>query len=114
VDCIDRPEVNAQQRTTASDRSIRWAQRLLDDDPEASARDAGLSYVATPGTRGFRREKRANGFRLSAMDGGAVPPAVRSRVSALVIPPAWHDVWIAPTSTCHLQVTGRDAAGRKQ
>ena len=40
--------------------------------------------------------------------------AVRDRVHALTIPPAWHDVWIAPTSACHIQVTGRDAAGRKQ
>jgi DNA topoisomerase-1 len=31
-----------------------------------------------------------------------------------VLPPAWRDVWIAPTSACHLQATGRDAAGRKQ
>lgn len=43
-----------------------------------------------------------------------MPAAVRERVRALVIPPAWRDVWIAPTATCHLQVTGRDAAGRKQ
>lgn len=113
VDCISSFEVN-RLGTTASDTSIRWAQRLLDDDPEASARDAGLRYVATPGIGGFRLEKGARGFRLSSTDGGTVPPAVRDRVAALVIPPAWQQVWIAPTNTCHLQVTGRDAAGRKQ
>jgi len=32
----------------------------------------------------------------------------------LVIPPAWTDVWIAPSPKAHLQATGRDAAGRKQ
>ena len=95
-------------------RSIQWAQRLLDDDPEASARGVGLRYIATPGSGGFRREKSGRSFRLSAIEGGAVPRAVRDRVRALVIPPAWHDVWIAPTGACHLQVTGRDAAGRKQ
>jgi DNA topoisomerase-1 len=87
---------------------------LLDDDPEASARDARLRYVTTPGVGGFRREKRGRGSRLVAVEGGRVAAAVRERVRALVIPPAWQDVWIAPTAACHLQVTGRDAAGRKQ
>lgn len=103
-----------RQRITAAKGSIIWAQRLLDDDPQASARDARLSYLATPGIGGFRREKRGRGFRLIASDGGRVPSTVRDRVRALVIPPAWQDVWIAPTGACHLQVTGRDAAGRKQ
>ncbi|HEY6724999.1 MAG TPA: DNA topoisomerase IB [Polyangiaceae bacterium] len=103
-----------RQSAAASENSIRWAQRLLDDDPEASARAARLRYLATPGVGGFRREKSGRGFRLIASEGGRVPPEVRDRVHALVIPPAWRDVWIAPTSACHLQVTGRDAAGRKQ
>jgi len=62
-----------------------------------------------------RRRRPACSFvRRLIADGGAVPPAVRARVRTLVIPPAWQDVWIAPTGTCHLQVTRRDAAGRKQ
>jgi DNA topoisomerase-1 len=36
------------------------------------------------------------------------------RIRALVIPPAWTDVWIAPRPNCHIQATGRDAKGRKQ
>lgn len=103
-----------KQISAASKNSIRWAQRLLDDDPVASAHAARLRYVATPGTGGFRREKRGRNLRLVAVDGGAVPAEVRARVRALVIPPAWQDVWIAPSTSCHLQVTGRDAAGRKQ
>jgi DNA topoisomerase-1 len=31
-----------------------------------------------------------------------------------VIPPAWEDVWICTNPDGHLQVTGRDARGRKQ
>jgi len=31
-----------------------------------------------------------------------------------VIPPAWSDVWICPMPEGHLQVTARDARGRKQ
>jgi DNA topoisomerase I len=36
------------------------------------------------------------------------------RIRALVIPPAWEDVWICPDPRGHLQATGRDARGRKQ
>jgi DNA topoisomerase-1 len=36
------------------------------------------------------------------------------RIQALVIPPAWKDVWICPDPRGHLQAVGRDARGRKQ
>ena len=36
------------------------------------------------------------------------------RIRALVLPPAWTDVWISTDPRAHLQATGRDAAGRKQ
>ncbi|HEX8297852.1 MAG TPA: hypothetical protein VF594_01725, partial [Rubricoccaceae bacterium] len=38
----------------------------------------------------------------------------RARAEALVLPPAWTQVWIAPDPRGHLQATGRDARGRKQ
>ena len=41
-------------------------------------------------------------------------PEVRARAKALVIPPAWTDVWIAPYANGHVQATGLDAAGRRQ
>src|SRR5204863_4410357 len=37
-----------------------------------------------------------------------------ARIAALVIPPAWRDVWISPSATAKLQATGVDAAGRRQ
>ncbi|HWA59251.1 MAG TPA: hypothetical protein VG692_18505 [Gemmatimonadales bacterium] len=40
--------------------------------------------------------------------------AARRRCLALVIPPAWTEVWICPDPTGHIQVTARDARGRKQ
>ncbi len=40
--------------------------------------------------------------------------ADRDRVEALVIPPAWQDVWICPWPNGHLQATGVDEAGRTQ
>lgn len=39
---------------------------------------------------------------------------VIDRIRALVIPPAWQDVWICPYPMGHIQATGMDAAGRKQ
>jgi len=36
------------------------------------------------------------------------------RIRALVIPPAWKDVWISPSAGAKLQATGVDAAGRRQ
>ncbi len=37
-----------------------------------------------------------------------------ARIEAVVIPPAWKDVWISPRPTAKLQATGVDAAGRRQ
>jgi len=37
-----------------------------------------------------------------------------ARVKALVIPPAWTDVWICPIPNGHIQAVGTDAAGRRQ
>lgn len=39
---------------------------------------------------------------------------VWGRVKAHVIPPQWREVWVAREPNAHLQVTGRDAKGRKQ
>ncbi len=39
---------------------------------------------------------------------------VLDRIRALVIPPAWTDVWICPDARGHIQATGVDARGRKQ
>ena len=40
--------------------------------------------------------------------------ATLKRIRALVIPPAWTDVWICASPYGHLQAVGRDAKGRKQ
>jgi DNA topoisomerase-1 len=55
------------------------------------------------------------GFRYRRADGRLVRGAADlKRIRALVIPPAWTDVWICPDPRGHLQATGRDARGRKQ
>jgi len=83
-------------------------------DPEESAREAGLRYVSDD-RPGIRRRRAGSGFRYLRPDGSAVKdePTLR-RIKALVIPPAWTDVWIATDPRGHLQATGRDAKGRKQ
>ena len=46
--------------------------------------------------------------------GPGITKEVRERAEALVIPPAWTDVWIAPQANNHIQATGVDDAGRRQ
>jgi DNA topoisomerase IB len=41
-------------------------------------------------------------------------PTTIERIKALVIPPAWNDVWICPVASGHIQATGVDARGRRQ
>jgi DNA topoisomerase-1 len=85
----------------------------VDQHREAAAR-AGLSYV-TDGVAGIRRERNGKGWSYYAPDGALVAdPAERKRIKALVIPPAWTEVWICPDPAGHIQATARDARGRKQ
>jgi DNA topoisomerase-1 len=63
---------------------------------------------------GFRRIRSGRGFRYTTADGDPVDAATRERIAALVIPPAWTDVWIAPYPNGHVQATGVDGAGRRQ
>jgi len=84
------------------------------DDPAAVALAAGLCYVANE-MPGIRRRRCGRGFSYRDADGKTIrDKRVRERIVALVIPPAWTDVWICPHARGHLQATGRDQAGRKQ
>ena len=79
-------------------------------DPPAAAKAAGLRYVNDT-KPGIRRD----GAKFYDASGAAVTDAATlARIKALVIPPAWIDVWICPQANGHLQATGRDAKGRKQ
>jgi DNA topoisomerase-1 len=57
---------------------------------------------------------RPKAFRYLTSRGTPAGSRARARIRALVIPPAWTDVWICPDPRGHLQATGRDARGRKQ
>jgi DNA topoisomerase IB len=64
---------------------------------------------------GYTRERRADGFAYLDSSGSPIAdPQTLARIHALVIPPAWRDVWICPDPLGHLQATGVDAAGRRQ
>lgn len=63
---------------------------------------------------GWRRLRHGRGFRYVDQAGAPLSDDDVERVRALVIPPAWTDVWICPYPRGHLQAVGTDAAGRRQ
>jgi DNA topoisomerase-1 len=80
----------------------------------AAPAGAGLRYV-NASMPGIARVRVPAGFRYVDAGGRAVRDAATlARIRSLVIPPAWTDVWICPREDGHIQVTGRDAKGRKQ
>ncbi len=67
--------------------------------------------MARPGWRRLGRKR----FRYVDARGRPITDEEQlERIAALVIPPAWTDVWISPNPRARLQATGIDAAGRKQ
>jgi DNA topoisomerase I len=65
---------------------------------------------------GIIRRKRGRGFEYLIAETGEriIDAEMLARIRALVIPPAWSDVWICPLPNGHIQAVGTDAAGRKQ
>lgn len=63
---------------------------------------------------GYRRVRAGSGFRYLDARGDAAPDPARERIHALVIPPAWADVWISQDELGHIQAVGTDEAGRRQ
>jgi DNA topoisomerase IB len=64
---------------------------------------------------GYGRRRAGKGFVYLDTDRRPLSDAAAvERIKALVIPPAWKDVWICPDARGHIQATGYDAAGRKQ
>lgn len=80
----------------------------------SSAKAAGLRY-ADCSKAGITRKRRGKSFVFTGPNGRLIRDAkTLARIRALVLPPAWEDVWISTDPRAHLQATGRDAAGRKQ
>lgn len=96
------------------DAELPEEQQDEQDEHVAAAQAAGLRYV-TDADRGITRKGSGKGFAYYDPTGQLIRDrAIRRRIKTLVIPPAWTDVWICPDPDGHIQVTGRDARGRKQ
>jgi len=68
-----------------------------------------------PSGPGFSRVGRGRGFSYCDEAGDAITDeAVLERIKALVIPPAWKNVWICADDRGHIQAVGTDGAGRRQ
>lgn len=64
---------------------------------------------------GLGRRRAGKGFVYLDPDGRRVDdPELLARCRALVIPPAWQEVWICPDPAGHIQAVGTDDAGRRQ
>ncbi len=68
----------------------------------------------SPNSRGWTRRRAGRGFVYLDADGARLHGEDVDRIRALVIPPAWEDVWICPAPNGHIQAVGVDAAGRRQ
>src|SRR5690349_14256770 len=98
------------------------AQRRMKQSPTAAeppdmpaiAEAAGLTYVDDRDP-GLTRHGTARGVEYRRADGKPVKDRKTvERISKLVIPPAWTEVWICLDPNGHIQATGRDQKGRKQ
>lgn len=63
---------------------------------------------------GVRRRRRGKGFSYEFCGAPITDAQMLARIRALVIPPAWREVWICPDPGGHIQAVGVDAAARKQ
>ena len=84
-------------------------------DPARQAEMAGLRYATDQGPGLTRKPTRTGNFVYHDAKGQKITdPKTLDRIARFVIPPAWTEVWISPSATTHLQVTGHDTLGRKQ
>lgn len=68
----------------------------------------------SPDRTGWSRRRSGRGWTYLDENGRRVADADAKRIKALVIPPAWTDVWISPAPNGHIQAVGSDEAGRRQ
>jgi DNA topoisomerase-1 len=81
------------------------------EDPIAGTQmhpgQSDLRHVSDSET-GIRRIRCGKGFRYTTPDNIRLSERDRQRIEALMIPPAWEDVWICTDPRGHIQATGRD------
>ncbi|KEQ29110.1 DNA topoisomerase I [Pedobacter antarcticus 4BY] len=83
-------------------------------DTTEEIKEIGLLYM-TDTMPGIYRKGKPGKFHYENQNGSRVTDEKQvARINALVLPPAWTEVWIAPKKNAYLQATGLDALGRKQ
>jgi DNA topoisomerase-1 len=85
----------------------------IDKDYSKSAKVADLIYVSDK-EPGIVRIKKGKGFVYVYDDKPLNDEQELERIKALVIPPAWTNVWICRNKNGHIQATGFDLRNRKQ
>jgi DNA topoisomerase I len=70
---------------------------------------------SVPKGQGWTRRRRGSGWIYLDQRGERITdPEAVARLTDLVVPPAWKDVWLSPYPNGHIQAVGTDAAGRRQ
>ena len=106
----------AQTKDVDSETAPKLSKRRLKaihGDSAKSAEAVNLRYVGDS-EAGITRIRKGSGFAYQLGDKPLKDKATLERVQAMVLPPAWQDVWICKDAEGHLQATGVDALGRKQ
>jgi DNA topoisomerase-1 len=83
----------------------------------AGVRGARMARLrrTNPNTKGITRRRAGRGFCYYGPDGRRLTDEpTLERIRALVLPPAWTDVWICPWPNGHIQALGTDVKGRRQ
>src|SRR4029079_7740983 len=70
--------------------------------------------TVSPNQPGWTRRRAGRGFTYADEHGNRLNGSDVERIKALVIPPAWKEVWICPFPNGHIQAVGVDDAGRRQ
>jgi len=70
--------------------------------------------TVSPTDPGIARRRRGRGFVYLDAGEQVTDAEVITRIKALVIPPAWEDVWVCRYPNGHIQAVGTDAALRRQ
>ncbi|HET9174545.1 MAG TPA: hypothetical protein VFN56_04695 [Candidatus Saccharimonadales bacterium] len=90
-------------------------ENLLDlySDTKKCAELVGLRYMSDTEI-GIVRRKQGQGYSYYKRNARVTDPALKQHIKDLVIPPAWQDVCICPSTNGHILATGYDEKGRKQ
>ncbi len=99
--------------TAEGPRLNRRKLKSIAADPAKSAEAVNLRYVSDS-EPGILRVRKGKDFSYELKGSALKDENTLARIRALVLPPAWEEVWICRDAEGHLQATGVDVKGRKQ